>query len=61
MLPSSPPTQPFPLQPPPPLKAYERASVHLCAPEVRMLLFLELEMRFVRLDMLWQSLAELVK
>jgi hypothetical protein len=33
----------------------------MCNPENRLMLYLELEMRFVRLDLLWQNLAELIR
>jgi hypothetical protein len=42
-------------------QAYER-TINVChAAEQRLALFLELEMRFARLDMMWQTLSELIQ
>jgi hypothetical protein len=41
------------------VQAYEGPE-EICQRENRLMLFLELEMRFVRLDMLWQTLSSLI-
>lgn len=42
------------------VQAYDNPA-EMCNRENRLMLFLELEMRFVRLDMLWQNLSELIR